>query len=109
MTAALLDRLTHRCAIFEMNGESYRFRESMKNKKKKGGEPRLPSLWRFSRIAFTPDLGPPGGPEKGKNAWGKEQIQRESCERCATREKAGKVEQERSSKRSSGCVGPYAI
>jgi DNA replication protein DnaC len=35
MTAALLDRLTHRCAIFEMNGESYRFRESMKNKKKK--------------------------------------------------------------------------
>ena len=28
MTAALLDRLTHRCHIFEMNGESYRFRES---------------------------------------------------------------------------------
>jgi DNA replication protein DnaC len=38
MTAALLDRLTHRCSIFEMNGESYRFRESMKNKKKKTGE-----------------------------------------------------------------------
>ncbi len=38
MTAALLDRLTHRCHIFEMNGESYRFRESMKEKKaaKKG-------------------------------------------------------------------------
>jgi DNA replication protein DnaC len=33
MTAALLDRLTHRCHIFEMNGESYRFRESMKQKK----------------------------------------------------------------------------
>ena len=32
MTAALLDRLTHRCEIFEMNGESYRFRESMKSK-----------------------------------------------------------------------------
>jgi DNA replication protein DnaC len=32
MTAALLDRLTHRCHIFEMNGESYRFRESMKSK-----------------------------------------------------------------------------
>jgi DNA replication protein DnaC len=30
MTAALLDRLTHRCTIFEMNGESYRFRESAK-------------------------------------------------------------------------------
>jgi DNA replication protein DnaC len=30
MTAALLDRLTHRCTIFEMNGESYRFRESVK-------------------------------------------------------------------------------
>jgi len=33
MTAALLDRLTHRCHIFELNGESYRFRESMKAKK----------------------------------------------------------------------------
>ena len=33
MTAALLDRLTHRCHIFEMNGESYRFRESVKAKK----------------------------------------------------------------------------
>jgi DNA replication protein DnaC len=38
MTAALLDRLTHRCAIFEMNGESFRFRESMKGKKAKKGE-----------------------------------------------------------------------
>ena len=35
MTAALLDRLTHRCHIFEMNGESYRFRESMKAKREK--------------------------------------------------------------------------
>jgi DNA replication protein DnaC len=33
MTAALLDRLTHRCHIFEMNAESYRFRESMQAKK----------------------------------------------------------------------------
>jgi len=33
MTAALLDRLTHRCTIFEMNGESYRFRESAKSNK----------------------------------------------------------------------------
>jgi len=33
MTAALLDRLTHRCHIFEMNGESYRFRESIASKK----------------------------------------------------------------------------
>lgn len=30
MTAALLDRFTHRCHIFEMNGESFRFRESSK-------------------------------------------------------------------------------
>ena len=35
MTAALLDRLTHRCQIFEMNTESYRFRESIKTKKGK--------------------------------------------------------------------------
>jgi len=35
MTAALLDRLTHQCEIFEMNGESYRFRQSMKTKKQK--------------------------------------------------------------------------
>ena len=34
MTAALLDRLTHRCHIFEMNGESYRFRESVKGSMK---------------------------------------------------------------------------
>jgi DNA replication protein DnaC len=33
MTAALLDRFTHRCHIFEMNGESYRFRESSKASK----------------------------------------------------------------------------
>ncbi len=39
MTAALLDRLTHRCHIFEMNGESFRFRESMKNKKSRKAEP----------------------------------------------------------------------
>jgi DNA replication protein DnaC len=34
MTAALLDRFTHRCHIFQMNGESYRFKESTKQKKK---------------------------------------------------------------------------
>jgi DNA replication protein DnaC len=38
MTAALLDRLTHRCQIFEMNSESFRFRESMKYKKGKKSE-----------------------------------------------------------------------
>jgi len=35
MTAALLDRLTHRCHIFQMNGESYRFRESAAPKKER--------------------------------------------------------------------------
>jgi len=38
MTAALLDRLTHRCHILEMNGESFRFRESMKGKRTKKAE-----------------------------------------------------------------------
>ena len=38
MTAALLDRVTHRCHIFEMNGESYRFRESMKARKGRKSE-----------------------------------------------------------------------
>jgi DNA replication protein DnaC len=38
MTAALLDRLTHRCHILEMNGESFRFRESMKSKRGKKAE-----------------------------------------------------------------------
>lgn len=32
MTAALLDRLTHRAHIHLLNGESYRFRQSMKRK-----------------------------------------------------------------------------
>lgn len=32
MTAALLDRLTHRAHILLLNGESYRFRQSMKQK-----------------------------------------------------------------------------
>ena len=40
MTAALLDRLTHRCHIFEVNGESYRFRESMKAKADKDAKKR---------------------------------------------------------------------
>ena len=38
MTAALRDRLYPHCQIFEMNGESYRFRESMKTKKARKGE-----------------------------------------------------------------------
>jgi DNA replication protein DnaC len=32
LTGALLDRLTHKCHILEMNGESYRFKESLRRK-----------------------------------------------------------------------------
>mgnify|MGYP000435132317 CR=1 FL=1 len=35
LTAALLDRLTHRCHIVEANGESFRFKESLRKKKNK--------------------------------------------------------------------------
>ena len=35
----LVDRLTHRCHIFEMHGENFRFRESMKTKKNRKAEP----------------------------------------------------------------------
>jgi hypothetical protein len=34
LTGALLDRLTHRYHILEMNGDSYRFKESLRTKKK---------------------------------------------------------------------------
>ena len=37
---ALLDRPTHRCYIFEMNGESYRFQESKKKNNGSSSQPK---------------------------------------------------------------------
>jgi len=39
LTNALLDRLVHRCQIVPVNGESYRFKESVRRQKKKVAEP----------------------------------------------------------------------
>ena len=38
MESALLNRLTHHSPILEMNGETYRFRESMKTKEVRNAE-----------------------------------------------------------------------
>ncbi|MBI1324760.1 hypothetical protein GC170_16460 [bacterium] len=38
MPAAILDLLTHHSHIFDMNGESYRFRESMNKRKGRKAE-----------------------------------------------------------------------
>jgi hypothetical protein len=46
----LRDRLTHRAHIFEMNGESYRFRESIKARKEKDPKKAKP---RFSPPAVV--------------------------------------------------------
>jgi DNA replication protein DnaC len=41
MTAALLDRFTHHCTIVEMNGESYRFRESTQSASRAASAPKI--------------------------------------------------------------------
>ncbi|BCV23387.1 IS21-like element helper ATPase IstB [Gelria sp. Kuro-4] len=43
LTAALLDRLTHRAHILLMNGESYRFRESMRRREQEAENVRKPA------------------------------------------------------------------
>lgn len=41
LTAALLDRITHHCSIFECNWQSFRFQESSLKRKKQTGDKKL--------------------------------------------------------------------
>ncbi len=43
LTAALLDRLTHRCHILELQGESFRFRHSLRTRQASQAPPTKPS------------------------------------------------------------------
>lgn len=43
LTAALLDRLTHRCHILELQGESFRFRHSLRTRQASQAPPTEPS------------------------------------------------------------------
>ena len=42
MTAALADRVTHKAHIFELNGESYRFRETLRRQEAMQGQVAAP-------------------------------------------------------------------
>jgi IstB-like ATP binding protein len=57
MTVALLDRLTHHSQIFEMNGESYRFRASMKTQL--GRKPEEDAAAALAPSGYFEDLGGP--------------------------------------------------
>ena len=75
MTAVLLDRFTLRCDIFEMNGPSYRFKESVKMRPSKdnGHSKFYNPLSRASgestgkaRIQIATILGPPSSSSSQK-------------------------------------------
>lgn len=57
LTAALLDRLTHRCHLLEFRGDSYRFRESLA--KKRAAAPSPPSRSRRAPPESAPDTEAP--------------------------------------------------
>jgi hypothetical protein len=71
LTAALVDRLTHRATILEFIGESYRFRERLQRQQTAGGAMEAGMAEELSGAAQEPAPAPDGDnkqPDEGADA-----------------------------------------